>query len=223
MKSELPDDWRSTTIGDVATIQPGQSPPGSSLNEDGDGHPFYQGARDFGRLSPTRRVYTTEPRRWAQRGDVLLSVRAPVGRVNRASEDCVIGRGVMALRGTADVADTRFLEYFLTFMEPRWGAHESAGSVFTNLSKRALQDVPVELPPLREQQAIAEMLGALDEAAQLADATRTTIDALVRSFFGGLDKAAWEDVLLGEVADSIKGLSYRSDDLRPSHVGSAAR
>lgn len=76
----------------------GQSPPGETYNEIGDGLPFYQGISDFGFRFPGRRVYCTAPTRFAEEGDVLLSVRAPVGSLNVAEERCAIWRGVAGLR-----------------------------------------------------------------------------------------------------------------------------
>ncbi len=82
----------------VADIVMGSSPPGTSYNEVGVGTPFYQGVRDFGRRYPSHRVWTTDPVRFAKENDTLLSVRAPVGELNRAWEECCIGRGVAAVR-----------------------------------------------------------------------------------------------------------------------------
>ena len=88
-------------IRDVCTIVMGQSPPGESYNETGHGLPFYQGTRDFGFHQPQRRVWSTAVTRHAAAGDVLVSVRAPVGQVNVASEACGIGRGLAALSAHA--------------------------------------------------------------------------------------------------------------------------
>jgi len=95
---EVPEGWGVGTLGDLCDINMGQSPPGTTYNEIGDGLPFYQGITDFGFRFPSRRVYCTAPTRFAEEGDVLLSVRAPVGSLNVADERCAIGRGVAALR-----------------------------------------------------------------------------------------------------------------------------
>ena len=76
----------------------GQSPPGNTYNEVGEGVPFYQGRTDFKFRFPTRRIYCTAPTRFANEGDTLVSVRAPVGDVNMAAERCAVGRGVAAIR-----------------------------------------------------------------------------------------------------------------------------
>lgn len=97
LKREVPEGWKVGELKDIANITMGQSPAGESYNEDGNGMVFYQGCTDFGTRFPTIRKYTTEPTRFARQGDILLSVRAPVGTLNIAKEDCCIGRGLAAL------------------------------------------------------------------------------------------------------------------------------
>ena len=88
---QIPEGWRVGMLSDIADITMGQSPNGDSYNEVGTGTVFYQGRGEFSDRFPMRRLYTTEPKRMAKAGDVLLSVRAPVGDINIANEDCCIG------------------------------------------------------------------------------------------------------------------------------------
>jgi type I restriction enzyme S subunit len=97
LKREIPEGWTNGELKDIANITMGQSPPGESYNERGDGIIFFQGCTDFGRRFPTVRQFTTQPTRHAIEGDILLSVRAPVGTMNIANVDCCIGRGLAAL------------------------------------------------------------------------------------------------------------------------------
>jgi type I restriction enzyme, S subunit len=97
LKREIPLEWEAGELSDIANITMGQSPPGESYNEDGKGMIFFQGCTDFGNRFPSVRQYTTQPTRFAKAGDILLSVRAPVGTINIAKEDCCIGRGLAAL------------------------------------------------------------------------------------------------------------------------------
>jgi type I restriction enzyme S subunit len=97
LKREIPEGWISGELKDIANITMGQSPPGESYNEEGNGIIFYQGCTDFGNRFPTIRKFTTEPTRFAKEGDILLSVRAPVGTLNIAKENCCIGRGLASL------------------------------------------------------------------------------------------------------------------------------
>ena len=97
LKREIPKGWNVGQLSDIANIAMGQSPAGETYNENGNGMIFYQGCTDFGTRFPVPRVYTTAPTRFAKSGDILMSVRAPVGTLNVAIEDCSIGRGLAAL------------------------------------------------------------------------------------------------------------------------------
>jgi type I restriction enzyme S subunit len=97
LKRDIPENWDSGELKDIANITMGQSPPGESYNEEGEGIIFYQGCTDFGNRFPTVRKFTTEPTRFAKEGDILLSVRAPVGTLNISKENCCIGRGLASL------------------------------------------------------------------------------------------------------------------------------
>lgn len=97
LKREIPEGWAVGELSDIANITMGQSPPGESYNEACEGTVFFQGCTDFGNRFPTIRQYTTQPTRFAKEGDILLSVRAPVGTLNIAKENCCIGRGLAAL------------------------------------------------------------------------------------------------------------------------------
>ena len=97
LKREIPEGWKDGELKEIANITMGQSPTGESYNDDGDGIIFFQGCTDFGNRYPTIRQFTTSPTRYAKEGDILLSVRAPVGTLNIAKQDCCIGRGLAAL------------------------------------------------------------------------------------------------------------------------------
>ena len=113
----------------------GQSPPGTTYNEYGEGTPFYQGVVDFGSCYPSRRVYCTAPTRVAEPGDILFSVRAPIGRVNIATERCSIGRGLAVIQ-PHDPNDRVFVEFVLRAGTSHlWDMFEGGGSVFGNARK----------------------------------------------------------------------------------------
>ena len=97
----IPEGWLATRLGDVATIIMGQSPKSEHYNLAGNGLPFHQGVSDFGDRFPTHRVFCTVRNRVATRGDVLFSVRAPVGRINVANTDLILSRGLASLRSIA--------------------------------------------------------------------------------------------------------------------------
>lgn len=138
------------TLKDIADITMGQSPSGSSYNEDGNGEVFYQGRAEFGYRFPTRRLYTTEPKRMAEAGDVLLSVRAPVGDLNVAYERCCIGRGLGAIHGRNGYQS--FVLYTMFALRPQLDVYNGEGTVFGSINRSALNDMPIDIP---SEEAIA--------------------------------------------------------------------
>jgi len=149
----------------------GQSPPGSSYNTTGDGQPFFQGKTDFGEVHPQVRVYCTQPSRIAESGDILMSVRAPVGPTNLAREHCCIGRGLAALRPRTGL-DTKFLLYFLRHFEPCL-ASQGQGSTFDAINRDDLEGMEIPLPDLSEQRRIA---GRLEQADRLRRTRRYALE-----------------------------------------------
>ena len=122
-------------ISKAAQVTMGSSPSGDTYNTDGVGMPFYQGVTDFGFLSPTRRMWTTAPIRVAKTGETLVSVRAPVGRLNEASEQCCIGRGVATI--SSHYQTTLF--YALRQADAVWAPFEGEGTVFGSINKGDLE------------------------------------------------------------------------------------
>lgn len=130
-------------LSDIAQITMGQSPSGSSYNESGDGEVFYQGRAEFGAFFPRRRQFTTEPKRMAQEGDTLMSVRAPVGDLNIANENCCIGRGLAAIHSE----DNRSFVHYLVRAQGRiLDTYNGDGTVFGSINGKALKELPVFLP-----------------------------------------------------------------------------
>lgn len=132
----------NATLADVASITMGQSPNGSSYNENGNGTVFYQGRAEFGWRYPTRRLSTTEPKRMAKCGDVLMSVRAPVGDLNLAYEDCCIGRGLAAIH----CEHSSFCLYLMRSLRDKLDAFNGEGTVFGSINGKALKGLPIALP-----------------------------------------------------------------------------
>lgn len=129
---------------DIAEITMGQSPTGSSYNEEGNGEIFYQGRAEFGFRFPTRRLFTTEPKRMAETNDVLLSVRAPVGDLNVAYEQCCVGRGLSAIHSKD--GNSSFLLYTMFALKPQLDVFNGEGTVFGSINKQGLSDLPVDIP-----------------------------------------------------------------------------
>jgi len=97
-QNRIPEGWEVRRLGEVGEIVMGQSPSSEFYNNTGQGLPFHQGVRDFGARFPVHITFCTIDKRIAERGDILLSVRAPVGRINIANTKIIIGRGLAALR-----------------------------------------------------------------------------------------------------------------------------
>ena len=149
------------TLKDIADITMGQSPSGSSYNEDGNGEVFYQGRAEFGYRFPTRRLYTTEPKRMAEAGDVLLSVRAPVGDLNVAYERCCIGRGLGAIHGRNGYQS--FVLYTMFALRPQLDVYNGEGTVFGSINRNALNDMPIDIPSEEAIAAFEAVVRPMDE------------------------------------------------------------
>lgn len=134
----------SGTLSDIATITMGQSPKGDTYNEDGIGTVFFQGRAEFGFRFPTQRLYTTDPKRMAQVNDVLMSVRAPVGDLNVAYEDCCIGRGLGAIHSKDN--HQSFVLYTMFALRDQLDVFNGEGTVFGSINRDALKSMPVSIP-----------------------------------------------------------------------------
>lgn len=138
LKREIPRGWSVGKLCDIANITMGQSPAGESYNEMGEGTIFYQGRTDFGLRFPTPRMYTTAPTRFAKKGDILLSVRAPVGDLNLAMEPCCIGRGLAALN--SKIGSQMHLFYTLSGFKQTFDVMDGNGTTFGSITKDILFD-----------------------------------------------------------------------------------
>src|SRR3972149_2972051 len=180
-KKRMEDELNYELLADVAQVIMGQSPPSSTYNTVGEGLPFYQGKTDFGDMYPTPRIYCTERSRIAEAGDILISVRAPVGPTNVSQERSCIGRGISAIRVGKNL-DRDFLLYFLRFYEPEL-AKAGTGSTFTAIAREDLETIKIPLPPLTEQKLIASLLRRADRLRQLRRTAHDLGDALLQSVF----------------------------------------
>lgn len=142
---EVPKGWKAGTLSDVANITMGQSPAGESYNENGEGMMFFQGSTDFGSRFPMPRVYTAAPTRFAKTGDILMSVRAPVGALNIAMEDCCIGRGLAALN--SKIGSQIYLIQLLNNFRAVFDSMNGNGTTFGSINKDTLHALKIIIPP----------------------------------------------------------------------------
>jgi type I restriction enzyme S subunit len=194
-------------LGDpsIAEIILGQSPPSSSYNDAGDGLPFFQGKADFGLIHPTPRMWCTAGQKFAKAGDVLMSVRAPVGDVNIAAADCAIGRGVAAIRAGAEI-DPWFLYFALLHSKPILEAR-ATGSTFASVNKTILQELEIPFAGRPVQTAIGlslrqlvEKIGKEWNAVETAQELKRA--AMRELFTRGLRGEPQKDTEIGPVPES---------------------
>ena len=163
VESELglvPEGWGVRRLGDCYDLTMGQSPPGHTYNDDGEGVPFFQGRTDFGFRYPTNRRYCTAPTRFAEADDTLVSVRAPVGDINMAWERCCVGRGLAALRHKS--RSRSFTYYSALAIQDRFRDYEHTGTVFGSINKQQFEALEVVVPGDILVATFENQVGSLD-------------------------------------------------------------
>ena len=199
--------WEVKKLGEVCKVIAGQSPEGKFYNSNGDGVPFYQGKKEFGKKfigEPT--TWTTYVTKEAQADDILMSVRAPVGPVNFATQKICIGRGLAAIRAGKEI-DNHFLFNFLEKHENE--IIGNAGAVFDSINKTQIEKIEIPLPPLPEQKRIVAILDecftAIDNAKANAERNLKNARELFESKLNGIflatnhtNRHEWEIKRLGE-------------------------
>jgi type I restriction enzyme S subunit len=154
----------------------GQSPPGSTYNESGNGLPFFQGRTDFGFRFPSRRVFCTAPTRLAEVGDTLVSVRAPVGDVNIAIEPCAVGRGVAAVRHLS--GSSSFTYHAMHNLGDHFGKFEGEGTVFGSINKADFERLPFVAPPQAVLDCFERLASPVDDRVESNEGESRILAAL---------------------------------------------
>lgn len=173
---EIPEGWKVGCVDDEFDLTMGQSPPGETYNEAGEGLPFYQGRADFGSRFPTRRVYCTAPTRLARTGDTLISVRAPVGDINMATEDCAIGRGVAAARHKS--GSRSYTYQFMRSLDEVFGRFEAEGTVFGSIGKKDFHAISCARAPRAVIREFEAMLAPIDNRIDVIERESRTLATL---------------------------------------------
>ena len=154
---EIPKYWEVKRLKYVANINMGQSPPSEEYNSDQVGTPFLQGNAEFGSHHPTPKIYCPTAKKYAAPGDILLSVRAPVGAINIANQEYGIGRGLCAIRPQANQLEHRYAKYLLEVV--RTELHTMAtGSTYDAVTVDEVSNITWVIPPFSEQTQIANYL-----------------------------------------------------------------
>ena len=169
-------------LSQVCKINMGQSPESSSYNENGDGLPFFQGNADFGERHPVTRVWCNAPTKIAHAGDILISVRAPIGAMNYASEECCIGRGLAAITPDANEVSSEFIFWLLKGKNTELNS-KGTGSTFKAIGRRVLEEVLVPDIGLKQQAEYAQVLETVYNLIEGRKEQLRTLDQLIKARF----------------------------------------
>ena len=172
----IPKGWKAGNVVEGFNLTMGQSPPGDTYNEEGNGLPFYQGRTDFGFRFPTRRIYCSAPTRYAKSSDTLVSVRAPVGDINMANEECCIGRGVAAVRHKSGA--TSFTYHSMANLYPDFARFEAEGTVFGSINKDIFEKLRFVIPPMEIILAYERQAGPVDDQIRILEKQSRTLATL---------------------------------------------
>jgi len=183
----IPKGWKVGAISDCFDLTMGQSPPGTTYNEIGEGIPFFQGRRDFGFRYPSLRIYCTAPTRFAEEDDTLVSVRAPVGDINMANQRCCIGRGVAAIRHKN--RSRSYTYYMMHHLGDIFVRFEAEGTVFGSINKTDFKKMVCILPVDAIVKAFEQMSFPIDQKIEVNEKQSQTLasirDALLPKLLSG--------------------------------------
>jgi type I restriction enzyme S subunit len=143
---EIPKGWRVEKLKDEFVLNMGQSPSGDTYNTEKDGMIFFQGRSDFGFRFPSIRMYTNAPKKVAKRFETLISVRAPVGDVNMAADDCCIGRGLGSISHSNKLYTYTY--YKILSLQAELKSYDNEGTVFGSINKETLGNIKTIIPPI---------------------------------------------------------------------------
>ncbi|OOO00624.1 MAG: hypothetical protein ATN35_01160 [Epulopiscium sp. Nele67-Bin004] len=219
MLYDIPSNWSWTTLGEVTEVVMGQSPKGDDTTDDSSYTPLIGGASDMGELFPKALKYTTTPTKLSKTGDVIISIRATLGKPIFSDGEYCLGRGVAGIR--SDTLDNKLIRYYFINFEDYLHTI-STGSTFSSVTKSRLENMPFPLPPVAEQQRIVDTIESLftklDRAREIV---QTAIDSfenrklaiLHKAFTGeltakwreenGVSFDSWEEKTIGEICDCI--------------------
>lgn len=203
-------------LKDVCKINMGQSPDSSSYNDNEDGIPFFQGNADFGERYPVTRVWCNTPTKIAQPEDILISVRAPIGALNFAKEECCIGRGLAALTPDRSKVSLEFIYWLLKGKRAELNS-KGTGSIFKAISRKVLEETMVPAIDFDKQHEYAEILEKIYSVIQKRKEELSALDDLIKArfveLFGDPDtnSKGWEECTLSEKLNVLGGYAFKSD------------
>ncbi len=210
---KLPAGWLWTHLNEISEIILGQSPTSSTYNETGNGLPFYQGKLEFGNIYPIPQKWCSGPKKIAEKGDVLISVRAPVGPTNICPEKSCIGRGLAAIRPLGGI-ETLFTLYLMRAFENSI-AEKGTGTTFDAITGIQLKEFGIPLPPLPEQRAIVSKIEQLFSDLDNGIENFRKAQAQLKLYRQSVLKAACEGKLVPTEAELARaeGRDYEAGDV----------
>lgn len=218
---KLPSSWRWVKLGEVCEVIMGQSPPSSTYTTEGKGLPFFQGKTDFGDFYPTVRAWCTNPIKVAEEGDILISVRAPVGPINMNNLKCCIGRGLATIRCQDDIINW-FIFWYLRSIESEV-ASLGSGSTFGAIKREDIVNLEIPLAPKNDQHRIAakiqelmqEIKQAKESCEKQLEASQSLPSAYLRQVFESEEAKKWErrrfqECITKRKEQKIKGIPQKN-------------
>lgn len=207
-------------LKDCCTIIAGQSPESKYYNTEGIGIPFFQGKTDFGEVYPTIRVYCSQPTKIAEKDDILLSVRAPVGPTNLSPGRVCIGRGLTAIR-PSEILNLKYLLHYFRHFEAQL-QQKGTGTTFKAITQDVVKNLEVPISSLDEQNRIVarieELFSELDNGVETLRKTKQQLavyrQAVLKDVF---DRAGNNQLPLKEIIEkprygTSKKCSYDTDE-----------
>jgi type I restriction enzyme S subunit len=225
---KMRNNWKETTLGEVAEIVMGQSPQGQTCNRRGEGLPLLNGPTEFGECYPVAVQFTTDVKRKSRPMDILFCVRgSTTGRMNWSDDEYAIGRGLAAIRHKNGSDYRYFVKGMIDFHLPHL-LGIATGSTFPSVTGEQLAGLQCLLPPLHEQKAIAAVLSSLDDKIELLRRQNKTLEAIAQTIFKewfvkfkikgqklkiknetGLPEG-WTQKGIDEIADFLNGLALQN-------------
>ena len=195
-------------LKNICKINMGQSPDSSSYNDNKDGIPFFQGNADFGEKYPVTRVWCNAPIKVAQPNDILISVRAPIGALNFAKEECCIGRGLAALTPDRSKVSLEFIYWVLKWKKAELNS-KGTGSTFKAISRKVLEETLVPAIDFEKQYEYAEILGKTYSIIKKYKKELNCLDGLIKARFVEMfgdpvtNEKGWNQKQLGEITTKL--------------------
>lgn len=207
------------TLKDIAVINMGQSPESKTYNEEKKGIPFYQGKSDFGKINPIPRVWCSNPIKIAEKDDILISVRAPIGDTNIATEKCCIGRGLASIRPLNENINKKYLYYLLNSKYKELNKF-GTGSTFKAITKENLCNLKCAgIPDIKEQ---IEVVKKMDNVSQIIEIKKKQLEELsiiIKSQFVEMFKnKKYEKRRIGDFGKFQGGFAFKSQDFVDSGI-----